>query len=258
MGLLDLFRRKRTEGNFPENELEKTLMQATTDSSKRKDFYMKLLWNDLIVLTTKHDKEGTHVLEENTTVQFVNFEDGKIPIFTSTNRIFDKAIVKDEVPFMALKGKDLFKIARGATFILNPYSDYGKELIPNEIEKLLNGSIFNETNEFKIEEDTQVQIGQPAEYPVALVKALKQFFREKKTVRAAYLAAVKMDKSNDQPHIMIAIDMDGDMKSITNEAGPIAEKYHQNQAVDFLQIEHSNNGISEYFLKETKAFYKRK
>lgn len=258
MGLFDIFKKKKVENSFPENELENTLMLAATNSSKRHEFYMKLLWNELIVLTDKTDKQGTQILEENTSVKIVTFEDGKIPVFTSTNRIFDKGIIKEEVPFMALKGQNLFEVTKGATFILNPYSDYGKELIPNEIERLLNGSIFDQSNEMKIEEETKIQIGQPAEYPTNLVKALKKFFAEKETVKAAYLAAVKMDNSEELPHIMIAIDIEGDRKEITNEAGPIAEKYHNNKTVDFIQIDHTNGGISEYFLKNTQPFYIRK
>ncbi|MDT0648456.1 SseB family protein [Zunongwangia sp. F260] len=155
MGLFDIFKKKKIENSFPENELEKTLYQASTNSSKRDEFYMKLLWNDLIVLTDKTDKKGTQILEENTSVKFVTFEDGKIPVFASTNRIFDKGFIKEEVPFLALKGQNLFEITKGATLILNPYSDYGKELIPNEIERLLNGSIFDQSNEMKIEEETK-------------------------------------------------------------------------------------------------------
>ncbi len=39
----------------------------------------------------------------------------------------NKDIVKEEVEYMQMKGKNLFDFAKGATFLLNPYSDYGKE-----------------------------------------------------------------------------------------------------------------------------------
>ncbi len=42
MGLFDIFKKKTTDNTFPENELEKTLMVAATDSSARKEFYIKL------------------------------------------------------------------------------------------------------------------------------------------------------------------------------------------------------------------------
>ncbi|RKM92434.1 SseB family protein [Aquimarina sp. AD10] len=153
MGILDIFKKKKIASTFPENELEKSLMRAASEISAQKEFYQKLLWNQLFVLTDGHSdsEEGIHTLEKDTTVQFVTFEEGQIPIFTSTNRIFDKGIVKEEVAYVSLKGQDLFGVAKGSTFILNPYSDYGKELLPEEIENLLNGTIYDKIDEQEIE-----------------------------------------------------------------------------------------------------------
>lgn len=258
MGLFDIFKKKKTDFSFPENELEKTLMHAASNASVRNEFYQKLLWNELYVLTNGHEnsEKGVRTLEKDTTVQFVTFENGQIPIFTSTNRIFDKGIIKEQVSFMAMKGQDLFGVAKGATFFLNPYSQYAKELIPNEIESLLDGSIFEHKSEMIIEQDTEIQIGQPAIYPTEFVKALNKLFNEKGTVKAAYLAAIKMDKKEKLPHLMIAIALEGKMSSITNEAGPLAEKLLNNEIVDFIQID-NKGGISDYFLNQTKPFYER-
>lgn len=259
MGLFDRLKKKKTDNTFPENELEKLLMRAASDSSARNDFYTKLLWSELIVITNGQEEasEGTKVLEKDTTVQFVTFENGQIPVFTSTNRIFDKGIVKEQVPFMAIKGQDLFDFTKGATFILNPYSGYGKELIPQEIENLLNGSIFEQNNEMTIQSDTEVQIGQPANYPDKLVNELKLLFANRPFVKAAYLAAIKMDKNEKLPHLVVAIDLDGELRDVSKEAGPLAEKcLDKNEIVDFMQID-NNGGISDYFINETKPFYER-
>ena len=154
MGIFDIFKKKKTDSTFPENELEKSLIRASSDISAQKEFYQKLLWNQLFVLTdgNSNSEEGIQTLEEDTVVRFVTFEQGQIPIFTSTNRIFDKGIIKEEVPFMSLKGQDLFGIAKGATFVLNPYSNYGKELVPEEIENLMNGTIYDKIDEEVIED----------------------------------------------------------------------------------------------------------
>lgn len=153
MGIFDIFKKKKTDSTFPENELEQSLIQAASNIPAQKDFYQKLLWNQLYVLAGEQSasKEGIETLEKDTTVQFVTFEDGKIPVFTSTNRIFDKGIIKKEVPYISLKGQDLFGVAKGATFILNPYSNYGKELIPEEIENLMNGTIYEKIDKDEIE-----------------------------------------------------------------------------------------------------------
>lgn len=260
MGIFDIFKKKQTESTFPENEIERLLIKASSDISARNEFYTKLLWNDLVLITNGHteQEEGRTTLEKDSKIQFITLENGQIPVFTSTNRIFDKGIVKEEVPFISLKGQDLFKITKGATFILNPFSDYGKELIPQEIESLLNGSIFEKSNEIEIKEDTKILIGQPSKYPTEFVNALKNLFNKNKTVKAAYLATIKAEQSNEPPHLIIGIDIEGDRKTITNQAGPLAEKILKNEIVDFVQIDTNGGGISDYFINETQPFYKRR
>ncbi|CAA9200883.1 SseB family protein [Flavobacterium collinsii] len=162
MGLFDIFKKKKTESTFPENELEKCLMQATSSFSAQKVFYQKMLWSQLFILTNENSisEIGDQTTENDTTVQCVTFENGQIPIFTSVNRIFDKGIIKKMIPHLSLKGQDLFKTLNGATFILNPYSDFTKELIPEEIENLLNGTIYNKIDEQEVEYKKNQQFNQ--------------------------------------------------------------------------------------------------
>jgi hypothetical protein len=153
MGIFDIFKKKKTDSTFPENELEQCLMRAANDTNAQKEFYQRLLWSPLYLLTNGHSpsEEGSQILEENTTVGFITFDDGKIPVFTSTNRMFDKGIITKAVPYVSMMGQDLFGVAIGATFILNPYSICGKELVPTEIENLLNGTIYSHLDEQEIE-----------------------------------------------------------------------------------------------------------
>lgn len=150
MKLFDIFKKKKKfEPTVPENELERYLMEATTDFSAQSYFYQKLLWNQLLVLTPDQVsiEEGAHLLKENETLKLVSFEEGQIPIFTSLNRIFDNDIVKDKVSYISLKGQDLFAMTKGATFILNPYSEYSKELTAEEIANLMDGTIYAKLDE---------------------------------------------------------------------------------------------------------------
>lgn len=258
MKLFDIFKKKKSESTFPENELEKSLIKASKNISARNDFYMKLLWNDLIILTNGEDdfQEGTRIIEEDTTVQFTIFENGQIPIFTSSNRIFDKGVIKEQVKFMAMKGQDLFGLAKGATFVLNPYSPYGKELLPQEINNLLNGSIFEQNNELTIDKETEVQIGQPEKFPKELVKALTILFKTQDNVKAAYLAIIKIVESEKLPHFIIGLDINGEISEITNKAIPITEQYlGKDEVIDFMEIDNKGGGVSEYFTKKSKPFY---
>tara|TARA_B100001559_G_C15992304_1_gene390573 strand:+ start:131 stop:442 length:312 start_codon:yes stop_codon:yes gene_type:complete len=103
-----------------------------------------------------------------------------------------------------------------------------------------------------------VLIGQPATYPSQLVKALAQLFKEEPSVKSAYLASIKTDHTEHQPHLIIGIDVEGSMSSISGKAGALAEQMiGKNEIIDFIKIE-ENNSISAYFLDQTQAFYQRK
>ncbi len=150
MKLFDIFKKKKKqESTFPENELERYLMEAASDLDARKYFYQKLMWNQLVVLTPDYIEmeEGTQKVETNTTVKLVSFNDGVIPVFTSLNRIFDQDIMREKVSYVSLKGQDLFGLTKGSTLVLNPYSPYSKELLPDEIEQLMNGTIYDKLDE---------------------------------------------------------------------------------------------------------------
>lgn len=134
MRLSDLFKKKSNELTFPENELEVSLMKAICDQNLRKEFITKLLWSDLYVLTETEKS----LMKKGESVSLVTLG-SKIPAFTSPNRIFDKGVIKEHVQYIALKGQNLFDMIKGTTLILNPYSDYGKEFLPAEIEDILNG-----------------------------------------------------------------------------------------------------------------------
>jgi hypothetical protein len=259
MGLLDIFK-KRTEPAFGnENRLETVLRKATTEAAYRPEFYKKLLSEKLVVLTAKTNlPDGVQTLKKNTNVKIVSLQDGKIPVFTSTEKIFDKGVIKEEVPFLEMRGEDLFNLAKGATFVLNPYSDYGKELLPNEIESMLNGTILNDSHKkIVVEKETKIQIGQPAHYPTDIVNSLKILFASKPTVKKAYLGWIFNPSSGEPPHYIFAFDMEGNTQSITNEAGFIAKQFLKAEdIIDFIQID-NKGGLSDYFVKETKPFYER-
>jgi len=259
MGLFDIFK-KKTEPTFDnENRLETVLRKAATEAAFRPEFYEKLLSEKLVVLTAKTTlPDGVQTLEKDTDVGIVSLQDGKIPVFTSTGKIFDKGIIKEEVPFLEMKGEDLFNLAKGATFVLNPYSDYGKELLPNEIESILNGTILTENHKkIVVEKETNVQIGQPTKYPTEIINSLKILFASKPNVKKAYLGWIYDPSSGEAPHYIFGLDVEGDVQTITNEAGFTVKEYlKQDEFVDFIKIE-NKVGLSDYFVKQTKPFYER-
>ncbi len=259
MGLLDFLKKKQNgQSNNDNLTLEQLLQKAATEPAFRAEFYKRLLTDELVVITQNSNfPEGNQTLQQDTSVNIVSYPDGKIPVFTSTDRIFDKGVVKEQVEYMQMKGENLFGLAKGATFLLNPYSDYGKELLPDEIERLLTGTILTDTAKtLTIEKETQVQIGQPAKYPTDIVNSLRKLFSERPNVKAAYLGWIFNSDSGERPHYIFGLDVEGDLQNLTQEAGFKAKQYlEQHEFVDFIKIDKS--GISNYFLKQTEPFYKR-
>lgn len=141
MGLFDLFKKKKSTNTFPENELEKCLLNKDIDTNALKAFYQQLLASELIAL--HHGDTNTLTEGENTKVQIITFENGMIPIFSSLDRIYDNGELKEGMPYITLTAQDLFLFTSGNTLILNPYSPNSKVLIPEEIKDLLDGSIYS-------------------------------------------------------------------------------------------------------------------
>ena len=242
-----------------DNKLEAILKKAATEPAYRPEFYKLLLSEELVVLTDKMSfKEGSYTLEKSTTVNIATLSDGPIPVFTSTDRIFDKNVITEQVPFIGMKGANLFQLVKGATFILNPYSDYGKELLPLEIESMLDGTVLSAKHrQITVEKETQVLLGQPAEYPQKVVDSLKTLFLAKPAVKAAYLGWIHDPASSDPPHLIIGLDLDKEDPTVTNEAGFIAYSCMKpDEIVDFIRIQ-KGQSFTDYFLTQTTPFYFR-
>ncbi|MCC8408623.1 enhanced serine sensitivity protein SseB C-terminal domain-containing protein [Mucilaginibacter sp. UR6-1] len=263
MGIFDWLKTKKEvsaplEVPEPANRLEAVLQKAASEPAYRLEFYQLLLSEDLVVITQDTGlPEGSFIAEENTTISIATLSDGRVPVFTSTDRIFDKGVIRHQVPFVAMKGKDLFKMTSGAKFILNPYSDYGKELLAEEITNMLNGTVLEPVHQqITVEKETQVLIGQPASYPEKLVESLKILLATKPAVKAAFLAFIHDPSSGIEPHYIIGLDMDSADQTVNNEVGFLAQSHlGPGEIVDLILVS-KDNGISSYF-RSTTPFYKR-
>jgi len=256
MGLLDWLKPRKKETDNSTSRLETILKKAATEPAYRNEFYKYLLSEEVVVLT-KSDSlpHGSYTVKKDTTVNIWTLDDGRIPVFTSTERVFDKGVIKSQVEFMAMKGADLFGLAKGATFILNPYSDFGKELLPEEIDRLLNGIITNPAHQkITIEKETKVLIGQPAVYPQNMVDSFKILFKNKPNIIAAYLGWIHDPASNIPPHYIVGIDAQQLDQQLMDEASHLAYQYlSADEFIDFISVR-DTNGIAEY-LKNSAPFY---
>ena len=183
-----------------------------------------------------------------------------MPIFTSQQRL--QGTVNQlgmTYGFVALKGKDLFPLLaqHPPAAILNPGAAYGKELTPDEIRRLADGTIFK-SEQRVVQKATKILLGQPADYPHALVAALQQLFQKHPTVVAAYVAQMHDPSSGDPPHLLIGIECDGDYRRVVEDAGVTSDGLlGDGKFADFIQVGGGTGSLDDYFQKQSKPFYQR-
>jgi hypothetical protein len=205
MKFFDNLFKSRTEDTPPvegDLSLETLLQRSASEAAYRPEFYKRVLSDDLIVITSGAEAtEGVKTVQEDTPVNILTLANGVIPVFTAKERIFDKGVITEEVQFMQMAGHALFTMTKGASLVLNPYSDYGKEFLPDEVEQMLNGTILtNSQQEIVYKESTEVLIGAPAKYPDDIVNSLKLLFAGKPRISAAYVAWIHDPATNVPPH----------------------------------------------------------
>jgi hypothetical protein len=249
---------------IPQNELETVLVAAATDPTARPRFYELLSKSDLLVIDESPGPgpaRGRQVLEAGRSLQLRSLDLGgvpHIPVFSSRDRI--SAVVKTEVRYLAMNAKALFEIVAGSHLILNPGAPYGKQLTPEEIAQVVDGSIFAPRSREVVAEARQVLMGQPASYPTHVTNALAAFFKTKKEVGAAYLAHVLDPKIGATPHTMIGVEVDAaaDYDRLMGEAAIVLDGVAQKgELINFVRIS-EDGGVSDYMTKQTKPFYRRK
>jgi hypothetical protein len=243
---------------FPENRLEALLMQAAKDPSARPEFYKELLATDLFVLIIPGDRpHGKYVAESGDTLKIKGIDvQGRklIPIFTSERRLREYIQAQDNLA--VLNGHALFSMiaAQNEAVVLNPASGYGKEFTQNEIASLLDGSIFLPEKRV-IAKEAKVLIGKPAEYPVKAVDALSNYFQGKPEVQKAFVAQIHEPDSGEPPHLIFAIQVDGDFSAIASDLNGIFKSVLETgQFADLLPL--GKSPLDDHF-KNLEPFFKR-
>ena len=245
----------------PGNQLERSLVRAADDPAARPQFYRDLVESDVFVIDhgPPPARSGRTVLEEDLELLLQPLEiDGKpyLPIFSSLPRL--QAVLREEAGYIAMNARQFFEITRGADLVLNPGSEYGKELVAAEIASLLDGSIWKPTESFVAKKDTEVLIGPPARYPTELAEALTRLYRKRREVKRAWLAHFDNPERDEQAHTLIALEVSRNGEEIAAETGLVAQSVPvPDPPVDLVLIS-GGGGIADYFLEEAEPFYERK
>jgi hypothetical protein len=102
-------------------------------------------------------------------------------------------------------------------------------------------------------------ISEPESYPDALVDSLTTLFSKHSQIEAAYLGFIQDHKEGSDPNLIIGLQGEGDLETIIREAGLVAmDTTLEEEYIDFVIIEEQDDGISQYFLQQSKPFYERR
>jgi len=243
----------------PQNTLEQSLIQASTDPAHRPQFYRDLAESDFFVIQDNENPEGGGHREikpeESLRIRSIEWNGQQyLPVFSSLPRL--QAMLQSEALFVQINALELLKLTRGADVILNPGAEYGKLFPKEEIAAIIDGTIWQPT-EHSTEKETEIMIGQPANYPQELVDTLARYFKTRPEVTRAYLAHFYNPERDTKAHTLIGVEVIGNWDDVAAGAVIVSQGVTvPDPPVDFLQIM-GNGGVEEYFTRSCQPFYQK-
>jgi len=234
--------------------LEIALKKAADDPACGPQFFGELLDSKVLIIPAGEKPPIVGgVVPQNTKIAIAPIAIGDrncIPFFTSEVRLPTGA------EYLLLDAKALFQITRGSFLIMNPGAAYGKEFFPDEVSRLLDGSVFEPRERYVAQKPMQVMIGQPSEYPKELVAALSRLYSGLQEVRRAWVAFYQNPERDKEGGLLIGLDVEaGDMNRISGQTGIVIESVPKKQKYVDL-VRYDGSGVSGYFTDQ-KPFYQR-
>jgi len=239
---------------IPENELERALVRAVKEPASGPDFYRQLLESHLLVLGTAEGQEGAteeFSLAPGTQISLVTgLKDGHqyLPVFSSVTRM--QEFVKQESKYLSILGRDLLDLTRGAPVILNPASEYGKELTAEQVMQLLGPrepigaprTIVSDTN-----------------LPLPLVEALIRVFKAHPDVDAAWMIQITLDDQSEglRPLVGVETNNANGFRALVDAIQQEASIAVPDMMFDVQRIERRNPGSLTNALLQAPPFYIR-
>lgn len=254
-----------------EKKLEDLLVKASLEPSQRPEFLEKLLSAEIYCIGFSDQtapQASSDVLPEGSKVSLVHIQNEKgetyLPFFSSLESL-QKAI-QDEQSYLRIPAKSFFELTLGTNLVLNPYSEYGKEFFPQEVEALLQGGYGSQLESYEYQEQTEVLLGQPAEYPHEMINQLRVLLKTKPEVKTAYLAQMHDPKRDQEPTLLIGFETDQAINNesfqrLKNQIGHVAyESLVRKRVIDLIHLDdiHATSGLEHYLRQETDPFYVRK
>ena len=236
-----------------QNELEKALVEAVKNPSSAPDFYRLLLESDLLVMGSAEGREDAQepfsLAPGNNLKLITGLKDGSqyLPVFSSQARM--QEYVKQETKYLSINGRDLLDMTRGAPIVLNPASQYGRELSPQQVQQLLGGGPAPSS-------EGRTVVGE-ADYPMPLVQALLPIFTARSDIQTAWMIQVTFADRAKQPHPLVGIETAGDWPSLMQAIQAAADAQVPDMVFDIQRVDRRNPAGLTSALIQAEPFYVR-
>ncbi|WP_400190597.1 enhanced serine sensitivity protein SseB C-terminal domain-containing protein [Hymenobacter sp. B81] len=243
----------------PATPLEEALLRAAQEPDMRLAFYHELLHGELLVLTVQPEgtPSGEVTVDEGTEIQLHVLHDGRIPVFSCEQRIYDGGANPEEVNFLRIQGQALFQMVAGAECVLNPFSPFGKLLVAQELDDLLSGRIFGQGAEGQ--EQPQVQLSQITELPEGMAESLQQFCAAHPHIKAGHMAVMQLAGQPAAPRLLLAFEVDGEDMNFLQELGPVLKQYiSEQETVDVVRLSADpEEPLTQYFSQQEPLYHRQ-
>lgn len=234
-----------------DNEQLELLLDLSSKTVARKPDALRLVMESQLLVpvsVTGASGEDVHILHWLSTEGM-----SVVPTFTSLEKT---SVLEGELDRLVwISAGELFQLTLGAVISINPTWEEELEIYPEEVEGLLDGSLFEQTRKFTITADLDFIVGLPLEYPYSLVDVLTMFFSLHPEVEEAYLGQCYSPEYYDEPHLLVGIKSTKGLEAVLQDVGLVLSEIEElAQPVDFFEIG-KGEMFDRYFLGEIKPFY---
>ena len=239
---------------IPENELERALVKAAHDRAAAPDFYRLLLDCDLLVLGSAEGQEqatDAFSLEPGGKLSLLTGEKNGgrfLPVFSSLTRMQDYS--RQGGKYLSINGRALLHLTRGGPVILNPASEYGKELTADQVRQLLEGP----------RHETRLILG-AKEHPTALVALLTAVFASRPDVERAWMIQATFPDHGNEECALVGVELDsgkgGDWPSLMQAVQAAMETSGSKTVLDMERVDRRDPAAPSSKLLTAPAFYQR-
>jgi hypothetical protein len=245
----------------PENDLERALVRAAEDPAARVPFLKMLLDGELsLALIDSGGSAGAGYEVPEVTHEDVSF----VPVFSADSRVA-AMFGREKMMVVRQSFRQIIDQMDGANFVLNPSSDYGREVYAEDVAAMLKGDFESaaETDDFEPgqgDEDDELPkaVGRATPPPTHLTAPLAKLFATLPQVRAAHIAQAVFEGPDGLKRLVmgVATEPGADVDDVFDRIGEVLDRVAKpSDVIDFVPV--PGSPLDGYFERDVAPFYRK-